>query len=86
MRSTVTTNKSPTPAGLPAAEVEPGLTQLISDLASAGLVSVEVDPGGELAFALTPQGQQAAQLMSMSRDPYALVLLGALVGASDVLN
>lgn len=86
VRSPVTVNPSRTPPSPPATESEPGVAQLISDLASAGLVSVEIDPGGDITFALTPQGQQAARLMSMSRHPHALVLLGALVGASNALN
>lgn len=86
MRTTLINDPSDEPAGPPLADVEPRLAELIGDLARAGLVSVEVDPGGELAFALTPSGQQAARLMSMSRDPYALVLLGALAGASTDLH
>jgi len=69
-----------------AAEIAPRLSQLIGELASAGLVSVEVSADGGVTYALTPQGQRAARLMAMSRQAHALVLLGALVGTNEGLN
>ncbi len=68
------------------AGVEPGAAQLIAELASAGLVSMELSDDGEISYALTPQGQLSARLMAMSRHPHALVLLGALVSTSDEPN
>ncbi len=65
------------------AEDEPDLVQLMAELASADLVSFEVDADGEVEYALTSRGAQAALLMAMSRQPHALALLGALMGTSD---
>lgn len=64
----------------PAATGQPDAAKLIGELQYAGLLSVEVDEDGDLSFTLTPSGRRTAQLMAMSRDGLALVLLGALVG------
>lgn len=75
-----------TPGSRDIAGVEPALSQLVAELASAGLVRVEVGDDGGTAFVLTRQGQRVARLMAMSRDGHALILLGALVGTSDGPN
>jgi DNA-binding PadR family transcriptional regulator len=62
------------------------LAQLLAELASAGLVEVEVDHDGDISYALTPRGQQTALLMAMSRQQHALVLLGALMGEGESSN
>ena len=82
MRADVTSPRITAPGTPPIAADEPTLEVLIAELASAGLVSVDVSDGGDVTYALTPRGQQAAQLMAMSRAAHALVLMGALVGAS----
>ena len=68
------------------ADVEPSVAQLVAELASAGLISMELGDDGDVDYALTPQGQLSARLMAMSRNPHALVLLGALMGADDGPN
>jgi DNA-binding PadR family transcriptional regulator len=60
--------------------------ELIADLAKAGLVSVEVDDDGAVWYALTSAGRKVARQMAMRRDARALVLLGALFGASEYPN
>ena len=60
----------------------PDLSQMLVELASADLVSLEVDADGDITYALTARGEQTALLMAMSRQPHALVLLGALVSAN----
>ena len=62
------------------------LAQLIAELASAGLVSIEASDDGEPRYALTPQGQSAARSMALSGQAHALVLLGALATAPAELN
>jgi hypothetical protein len=68
------------------ADDEPGVVQLIAELTCAGLVSVEVGDDGDVSFALTGEGRQAARSMAMSRGAHARVLLGALSGTSDGPN
>jgi len=82
VRTDVTVHGSSTVETRTAAGAEHGAAELIAELASAGLVSVEVSDDGDITYALTPQGQQSARLMAMSRQAHALVLLGALAGAS----
>ena len=82
MCADVTVHRSSTVGTRTTAGAEPGPAELIAELASAGLVSVEVSDDGDITYALTPQGQQSARLMAMSRQAHALVLLGALAGAS----
>lgn len=86
VRADATVEGSHTPGVLDTTGVEPSLADLIAELASAGLVSVVMSDDGDISYALTPQGQLAARLMAMSRHAHALVLLGALVGASDDPN
>jgi hypothetical protein len=69
-----------------AAGVEPSLTELIAELACAGLISLEAIDDGDVSYSLTPQGQVAARMMAMCRQPHALVLLGALVSAGEERN
>ena len=64
----------------------PRLVELITELVSAGLISIDVSDDGETTYALTPRGQQAARAMAMSRNAHALVLLGALLRASEDPN
>ena len=82
MSAEVTAPRSPTVRAQATAGTEPGPAELIAELASAGLVSVEVSIDGDVTYALTPQGQQSARMMAMSRQAHALVLLGALAGSS----
>ncbi len=77
---------SATPGSRATTGEPPDLAQLIAELKSAGLVSVEVDDDGNLSFALTQRGERAALLMAMSRHGHALVLLGALMGTDDHPN
>jgi hypothetical protein len=86
VRADITFQGSHTQGTQTTAGVEPSLAVLIAELASAGLVSVEVSDDGDIGYALTPQGQLAARLMAMSRHAHALVLLGALVGAREEPN
>ena len=86
VRADITFQESHTTGAQTTAGVEPSLAVLIAELASAGLVSVEVGGDGDIGYALTPQGQLAARLMAMSRHAHALVLLGALMGAGDDPN
>jgi hypothetical protein len=86
VRADATVHGSHTPGASPAAGGELSLGVLIAELRSAGLVAVEVSDDGDIAYALTPRGQQAARLMAMSRHAHALVLLGALVGTGESPN
>ena len=71
------------PSSVAAAAADgPDLSQMLVELASADLVSLEVDADGDITYALTARGEQTALLMAMSRQPHALVLLGALVSAN----
>ena len=75
-----------TPRSRAATDDEAGRTELIADLAKAGLVSVEVDDDGAVWYALTSAGEQVARQMAMCRDAHALVLLGALSGSGEYPN
>lgn len=75
-------HRSHAPAARTTAEKETNAAQLIVELEGAGLLSFEVDDDGDISFVLTRRGRRAAHLTAMSRDGYALVLLGALVGTS----
>ena len=86
MRAEVTGHGGSTPGAQAAAAAQPSLTELIAELARAGLVSIEVCADGDVSYALTEAGQSAARSMAMSRQPHALVLLGALLGAHEYLN
>ena len=86
VRAGATADQGHTADARTAAGSAPSLAELITELASAGLVSVEVSDDGDTTYALTQDGQQAARLMAMSRHAHALVLLGALVGASEGPN
>ena len=86
VRAEVTGQGGHTPGAQAAAGVEPSLPELIGELVSAGLVSVEVHDEGDISYALTAEGESAARSMAMSRQPHALVLLGALVGTNEYLN
>lgn len=86
VRADATVQGSHAPGTPTTAGVEPSLVELIAELASAGLVSVAVSDDGDIGYALTSQGQLAARLMAMSHDAHALVLLGALMGASEEPN
>ncbi len=55
MRTHVTANDGDTAEPSTTAEVEPSPTQLIAELAIAGLVSVEVADDGGVTYALTPR-------------------------------
>ncbi len=68
------------------AEKRADATQIIVELAAAGLALVEIDDDGDISFVLTARGQRAARLMAFSRDSHALVLLGALVGTDHGPN
>ena len=71
------------PSSVAAAAADgPDLSQMLVELASADLVSLEVDADGDITYALTARGEQTALLMAMSRQPHALFLLGALVSAN----
>jgi hypothetical protein len=74
------------PRTLDIADDEPGVVQLIAELTHACLVSVEVGGDGDISFALTSVGRQAALSMAMSRAALARVLLGALAGTCDGPN
>lgn len=76
----------PAPRPRTDAWAEPDPSQLMAELASAGLVSVEVDADGEFSYALTVHGRQVARSMAMSRGAHARVLLGALVAAGGRPN
>lgn len=69
-----------------ATEDEARRAEPIAGLAKAGLVSVELDDDGAVWYALTSAGQKVARQMAMRRDAHALVLLGALFGASEYPN
>ncbi len=86
MRAEVTGHGGPTPGTQATAAAEPSPTELMAELASAGLVSIEVRDDGDVSYALTEAGESTARSMAMSRQPYALVLLGALLGAEEYLN
>ena len=86
MRAEATTPGSHTRDTQSAAGVELSLPELIAELACAGLVSLEAIDDGDISYSLTSQGQLAARMMAMSRQPHALVLLGALVSAGDGLD
>ena len=60
------------------------LAELINELANAGLVSAELGNDGSVEYTLTSKGVRAARQMAMCRDDHALVLLGALVGSSEI--
>jgi hypothetical protein len=75
-----------TPRSRTATDDEAGRAELIADLAKAGLLSVEVDDDGVVWYELTSAGQKVARQMAMRRDAHALVLLGALFGASEYPN
>ena len=86
MRAEVTGHDGHAPGPRGTAPAEASLTELIAELASAGLVSIELLEDGDVSYALTEAGQSAARSMAMSRQPHALVLLGALLGAGAYLN
>jgi hypothetical protein len=75
-----------TPRSRAATDDEATRAELITDLAKAGLVSVEVGDDGVVWYALTSAGQKVARQMAMRRDAHALVLLGALVGSGEYPN
>ena len=86
MRAEATIPDSHTRDTQSVAGVEPSLTELIAELACAGLISLEAIDDGDISYSLTSQGQLAARMMAMSRQPHALVLLGALVSSGDGLH
>ena len=86
MRAGSTGHEGHTQSPQAIAPAEPSLTELIAELASAGLVSIEMLEDGDVSYALTEAGQSAARSMAMSRQPHALVLLGALLGTGAYRN
>lgn len=86
VRAEVTGHGGHTTGAQASAAPEPSLAELIAELASAGLVSIEVRDDGDVSYALTEAGQSAARSMAMSRQAHALVLLGALLGTDEYLN
>ncbi len=86
MRAEATVEGSHTPDTQVPAGAEPPLAELIAELACAGLISLEAGDGGDISYSLTSRGQLAGRMMAMSKQPHALVLLGALMSTSADLN
>jgi hypothetical protein len=49
------------------------MDELVSELADAGLLTIEYDPEGTERWRLTPDGERVARQLAMSEDPDAVL-------------